>query len=180
MLIRSKIAIFAPLKSVVNKTKEIMKRFCLIVAALIVAATTLTTNKAEAQNAHEWVAGPKVSIYARWNAVAGVGAYARYGITNNLRVEPAFVVLCKKGYAVDLSADLQYAIYLPSNFEVYPMVGMSYNHTSKSSLGVNLGAGTSYSISNRVSVNTSIKYMLQTAAYVRNPIIFSFGMGYRF
>ncbi len=157
-----------------------MKRFYLIVAAIVVAATTLTTNSASAQNAHEWVAGPKVSIYARWNGLAGVGAYARYGITNSLRIEPAFAVLCRRGAIIDVSADLQYAFHLPSNFELFPMVGLSYNHASKSSLGVNLGTGAAYNVSNRFSVNTSIKYMLETSKYMVNPIIFSFGMGYRF
>ncbi len=157
-----------------------MNKKILLSVATLIAATLATVNSANAQGAQEFVVGPKVSIYARWQGLAGVGAFARYGLTDNIRVEPAFVILCRKGAAVDISADVHYAFNLSDDFEIYPIAGLSFNKAYVASLGLNLGAGASYSISNRVSVHTDLKYMFESASRSRNPIIFSFGTGYRF
>lgn len=155
-----------------------LKKLALALIALV--ATTAFITPTSAQEQGEWTGGVKFNIYSRWNGTAGVGVYARYGLSDALRVEPAVVLLCKKGMSFDISGDLQYPISLSNNLEVYPIAGLSFNDPYTWGLGINVGGGVGYELSNRINVNLGLKWIIQTQKYITNPILFSFGGGYKF
>ncbi len=153
-----------------------LKKIIFAVTALIVASTSLVS----AQNAGEWKVGGKLNIYSNWDGAIGIGAYGRYGLNSDFRLEPSFVILCKQGMSVDISADVQYPIQLSPEFELYPLAGLSLNDPGKFGLGVNLGTGLGYKLTNKVSIDFGLKWVIQTQDFTPNPLIFSFGSGYKF
>ena len=77
--------------------------------AAIVALFAVTT--VSAQTPGNWAVGPKIGIYTNAGAegaIFGIGATGFYSFTDNWRVAPSIVALCKTGCSVDISADVQY------------------------------------------------------------------------
>ncbi len=148
--------------------------------ALLTIALTVAISDSSAQVAGQWKFGAMTSIYSRWDGAAAIGAYGRYGFGNHLRIEPSFLIYCRKGMSVDISGDVQYPIALNNGFELYPLAGISINDPGKLGVGLNLGSGLGYNIDNKFSLDCGLKWRLQSQKYIRNPVIFSFGAGYRF
>lgn len=155
-----------------------MKKILFALAAII--ATLATVNTTSAQSLGDWNVGGRINIYSRWNGTVGIGAYGRYGFDNGLRVEPAVMFLCEKGMSVDISADLQYATEVASGLELYPLAGISLNDPGKFGLGINLGGGAEYYLSERLSTGLGLKWIIQTQKYVSNPLVISLSCGYKF
>lgn len=110
----------------------------------------------------------------------GIGVYGRHALGDNLRIEPSFSFLCQTGMSIDLTADVHYPIALSDGFEAYPLAGLSLNDPGSFGLGINVGGGLGYKISDVVNVDFGLKWTLQTQKYITNPFIISFGVGYKF
>ncbi len=151
----------------------------IFISLVAIVATLSTINTASAQD-YGWTAGGRVSIYSGWNGAVGVGVYARHGIADIFRIEPSFTILCETGMSIEAAADLQYPIGICEGFEAYPLAGVSFNDPGKFGVGINFGGGLGYSISNRLSADFGVKWILQTQKYVSNPVVFSLGCGYKF
>lgn len=155
-----------------------LKKFLLTLVAIVATAATVSTTSA--QDLSGWSAGGKISIYSGWNGTVGVGVFARHDIGDMFRIEPSFLFLCEKGMSIEVAADLQYPIDLSENFEVYPLAGLTLNDPGKFGLGINIGGGLGYKISNRLTTDLGLKWIIQTQKYISNPIAISLGCGYKF
>ena len=155
-----------------------MKKILLtVVAALCMAGA------ASAQDKGKWALGPQIGVYTNTGgdgAIFGVGAVARYTFTDRWRIQPAVTFLCKKHCSVDISADMQY-IFHPARFwKLYPQLGLSANDIGDWSCGINVGAGTDFSIARNWDLTAGFKWMIQTHKNWKNPIIISLGATYKF
>ncbi len=151
-----------------------------IFLAIIAVCALFTVSTASAQEQGEIKAGAKMAVYSGWNGTFGIGAYARYGLTDDLRLEPSLLYLCRKGMSVDFSIDAQYAFDISDSFEAYPAVGIALNDPAKFGLGINFGGGASYKLSDVVDIDFGVKWVLQTQSYISNPLVFSLGGSYKF
>ena len=155
-----------------------MKKILLAaIAALCMAGA------ASAQDRGGWGIGPQIGVYTNTGAdgaIFGIGAAARYGITDAWRVQPAVTFLCKKYCSVDISADVQYLSKVASFWTVYPQAGLSANDIGDWSCGINLGAGTDFAIARNWDLSAGFKWMVQTRKYAKNPIIINVGATYKF
>lgn len=143
----------------------------------------LTIGAVSAQDKGKWGVGPKIGLYtnAGGNGVIfGIGAAARYSVTDNWRIEPAVTVLCRKYCSVDISADVHYLFKIARDWTIYPMAGLSANDIGKWSCGINLGGGADFSITRNWDVSAGLKWMIQTARWHRNPILIQIGTTYKF
>ncbi len=146
------------------------------VAAMVVAATTT----ASAQDLSGWTLGGKLGVYSRWAGTTGIGIYGRHALSESLRIEPTLTFLCKKGMSVDIAADVQYPIDTDLGIEVYPLAGLSLNDPGKFGLGINLGAGAGYQLTEKLNIDFGVKWIIQTQKYIANPVVFSLGCGHKF
>lgn len=138
---------------------------------------------ASAQDKGNWAVGPKIGLYTNTGGdgvVFGIGALGRYSFTDEWRVEPAITALCRKGCSVDINADVQYLFHVADQWNVYPLAGISANDIGGWSCGINLGAGTDFSIAHNWDLTAGIKWMIQTAAWHKNPVIITLGASYKF
>lgn len=138
---------------------------------------------ASAQDKGRWGVGPKVGIYTNTGAngaIFGIGAAGRYSFSDKWRVEPSITALTRKGCSVDISADVQYIIRLASKWSIFPQAGLSANDIDGWSAGINLGAGTDFSLTSNWDLTAGLKWMIQTAKSHKNPLIITVGGVYKF
>lgn len=162
-----------------------MKKIFLTVIVVLLAVTTVS-----AQHKGDWGVGPKIGVYTNAGAdgaIFGIGAAGQYSITDNWRVAPSILALCKTDCSVDISADVQYLFNIAPDWHIYPLAGISANDIGDWSCGINLGGGADFSITRNWDVSAGFKWMIQTAKdYVpgfvkrRNPIVINIGATYRF
>ena len=77
-----------------------MKKIFLTVIVVLLAVTTVS-----AQYKGDWGVGPKIGVYTNAGAdgaIFGIGAAGQYSITDNWRVAPSILALCKTGCSVDI------------------------------------------------------------------------------
>ena len=116
-----------------------MKKIFLTVIVALLAVTTVS-----AQYKGDWGVGPKIGVYTNAGAdgaIFGIGAAGQYSITDNWRVAPSILALCKTGCSVDISADVQYLFNIAPDWHIYPLAGISANDIGDWSCGINLGGG---------------------------------------
>lgn len=152
-----------------------MKRLLLSLALLV-----STFSAYSSQKEGEWVVGGKMNLYTGWDGTFGIGAYCRYGITDQLRVEPAAVFLCRTGCSVDLSADLQYAFPIEDSFEIFPLAGISVNDPGNFGVGLCVGGGMNFLTKLDWDFTANVKWMVETQKYIANPVVVSIGAHYKF
>jgi len=155
-----------------------MKKIILAAVAALCAAGVVS-----AQDKGKWGVGPQIGIYTNTGAdgaIFGVGAAGRYSFTDTWRIQPSITALCKSGCSVDIAADVQYLFRIADSWSIYPQAGLSANDIGDWSMGVNLGAGTDFSIARNWDLSAGFKWMIQTHKYWKNPIIINIGATYRF
>lgn len=155
-----------------------MKKFLLSAAAALFACTTLS-----AQDKGDWEILPRLNIYTATggDAVFGLGAAARYNLTDAVRLEPGLTFLLHKGCSVDFNCDVHYLFHVAPSWNVFPLAGIGVNDFGNGSMGINLGAGADYKVADRWSLTAGVKYMIQTAKFtIDNPVIVTVGGSYRF
>ena len=138
-----------------------MKKIFLTVIVVLLAVTTVS-----AQYKGDWGVGPKIGVYTNAGAdgaIFGIGAAGQYSITDNWRVAPSILALCKTGCSVDISADVQYLFNIAPDWHIYPLAGISANDIGDWSCGINLGGGADFSITRNWDVSAGFKWMIQTA-----------------
>lgn len=157
-----------------------MKKILLIVALIITTLPSMWARESDSES-RGWGVGGKINIYSGWNGAIGIGAYTRHYLGGSgFRLEPSLVIICEEGSSIDLTTDLQYPLKLSHALELYPLVGLSLNDPGKLALGVNMGGGLGYKISQKVTADFGIKYMISTLKAYNNPLIFSIGCGFNF
>ena len=112
-----------------------MKKIFLTVIVVLLAVTTVS-----AQYKGDWGVGPKIGVYTNAGAdgaIFGIGAAGQYSITDNWRVAPSILALCKTDCSVDISADVQYLFNIAPDWHIYPLAGISANDIGDWSCGIN-------------------------------------------
>ncbi|MEG1645618.1 MAG: porin family protein [Alistipes sp.] len=154
-----------------------MKKFILLAVAAIFVITSTT-----AQEKGQWSVGPKIGIYTHTGggAIFGLGAIARYNITDAWRIEPGITALFKSGCSVDINCDIHYLFELGDKFTLYPLAGLSASDIGKWGFGINLGAGADYKIADHWDLSAGVKWLPVFESLRKNPIIISVGGSYKF
>lgn len=150
---------------------------------LLLLGAMFLTGAASAQDKGKWALGPQIGVYTNAGAngaIFGVGAVSRYAITDVWRLQPAVTFLCKDNCSVDISADLQYLFHPTRFWKLYPQVGLSANDIGEWSCGIDVGAGTDFSIARNWDLSAGFKWMIQTHKDWKNPIIINVGATYKF
>lgn len=108
----------------------------------------------------------------------GVGAKARYGLTDDIRLEGGVNYFLPKNNvsALDFGVNAHYVVSLDEKISVYPLVGISYYRASVSlggatvsngDLTINFGGGASYQLNNKLSLGAELKYQ----TYIKTPVV---------
>ena len=149
--------------------------------AAIVALFAVTT--VSAQTPGNWAVGPKIGIYTNAGAegaIFGIGATGFYSFTDNWRVAPSIVALCKTGCSVDISADVQYLFNIAPDWHIYPQAGLSANALFGWSCGINLGGGADFSVARNWDLSAGLKWQPMFDDWRKNPVVISIGAAYKF
>lgn len=154
-----------------------MKKFLLTLAVLVASFSA-----ASAQEAGQWTIGPRMNIYTNSGdgAILGLGAYARYNITDAWRVEPGLTALFHSYCSIDLNCDVHYLYEVASGWTVYPLAGLSVSDMGEWALGMNLGAGVDYKVAYDWDLSAGVKWMPVFDKWRKNPIVITIGASYRF
>ena len=150
---------------------------------LLAAVVALFATAAWAQTPGNWAVGPQIGVYANTGApgaVLGIGAVGRYSFTDNGRIQPSLMGICKAGCSIDLSADVQYLCDVAPDWKVYPLAGLSANDIGGWSCGIHLGGGADFSVARNWDITAGLKWIIQTAQYHKNPILINVGACYKF
>jgi len=115
----------------------------------------------------------------------GVGAKFNYNITDPIQLSPSFNYFLKKdGVSMwELNADVHYLFPVADNLNVYPLAGLALlgtktdagdlydefeelgyevesDSSSSTNIGLNLGGGVSYKLTDNISIGAELKYTL--------------------
>ena len=153
-----------------------MKKFLFsaIVALFAVSAVS-------AQDKGNWALGPRMNIYTNTgDAVVGLGAFGRYSITDNWRIEPSLMALLHSGCSIDISVDAQYLFHLGRGWSVYPAVGFTANDIGKWAAGLNIGGGFDFEVARNWDLSAGLKWQPMFDDWRKNPVVISIGAAYKF
>ena len=154
-----------------------MKKLLLLAAALVVSFSTIS-----AQETGQWTVGPRMNIYTNSGdgAILGLGAYARYNITDAWRVEPGITALFHSGCSVDINCDVHYLFEVAPQWTVYPVAGLTVSDMGRWALGMNLGVGADFAVARDWDISAGVKWMPVFEELRKNPIVISIGGSYKF
>lgn len=138
---------------------------------------------AAAQEPGNAAIGPRLGFYSHTGhqgEVLGVGATGRYALSKHWRAEGNLLALCVKGASIDVNANMQYLFKLAPIWSLYPMAGISANDLGKWSCGINLGAGTDFTLARHWDLTADVRWIIQTAKGMKDPFVISIGAAYKF
>ncbi|MEG1612363.1 MAG: porin family protein [Alistipes sp.] len=150
-----------------------------MIFAAIVAL--FVTTSVSAQNKGQWSIMPKMALYTNvGDAVIGVGAAARYSISDTWRIEPGITALLHDGCSVDINCDVHYLFDLGAGWSIYPLAGITANDIGKWAVGINLGGAFDYAVSRNWDISAGLKWQPMFDDYRKNGILISVGGSYKF
>lgn len=95
----------------------------------------------------------------------GLGAGLTAGVIKNIDFAPSFnYYFVDHGHMWTIDADFHYNFDVAEDFQVYPLVGLSVfnwgakGFDSKTKVGVNLGGGVKYALTNSIGIFAECKY----------------------
>lgn len=153
-----------------------------IAAVAIAAAFTPATASAAVGDKTIGVMGG----FASYNDGGFADIYFKYHFAPHVRFAPdlGYVFRSDHKQAFILNADVQLPFTIVKSFEVYPLVGVTYNfweyqhgggHLSRA--GFNFGAGISFNLTSQISVDAKAKYSLMNDT---GGCFVGIGLGYTF
>lgn len=154
-----------------------MKRFFLLCFVL-----SLFVVPVSAEENGQWALGPRMNIYTNTGdrAIIGLGAFARFNLTEGLRMEPMVVALFDEGSSIDAGVDLHYLFQVADRWHIYPVVGVTVSDIDKWALGMNVGGGVDFRIAQSWDLSAGVKWMPVFDSARKNPVVISVGGAYRF
>jgi outer membrane autotransporter barrel domain len=169
-----------------------MKKLGLLVAAIIISATTVFAQKGEKS------VGVNLGYGLDIESVK-IGANFKYNFTDEIRVAPSFDYFLKKNNVTmwAVNADANYLFNVAEGIKVYPLAGLalvgvsfdgfSYDlgpgmsiesdGVSNTELGINLGAGADFRLTEVIDFNVEAKYQIVDNW---NQLVLSVGVSYKF
>ncbi len=150
-----------------------MKKLSILIASLLFVV--MFTSSSSAQNLK---IGGGISYATDLNSV-GFSVNANYKISSKLQVAPSFIYFLKKDlvswYALDL--DGHYVLSSNKNFQIFGIVGLGFTFTSidlgpfgtfsDTNTGINVGAGFTKKLSDKLSLFSEIKYSISSGSYLK-------------
>ncbi|MBO7602121.1 MAG: outer membrane beta-barrel protein [Bacteroidaceae bacterium] len=142
-----------------------MKKYLFMLVALLTMSTAAFAQKG--------VTGFGVNgAYDDLNGQFGIGVKLQYGFINQLRGEVSGDFFFKKNdlSLVDVNGNLHFVVPVVDKFNVYPLAGLNiafFNHDIPTRLGVNLGGGLEYFITDTVKIGGEAKYIVSDNGYSR-------------
>ena len=133
----------------------------------------------------------------------GIGVKGGYGITDAIRAQATFDYFLKKNNVSwwDLNLDVHYLFPIGNNIKVYPLAGLTYlrgsvdgftqtvntpdgsvtvgsnESYSDGNLGLNLGGGFQYDLTDKLVLNAEVKFQIIKNT---NQGVISAGLAYKF
>jgi len=116
----------------------------------------------------------------------GIGVKYQYNFTDNLRFEPSINYFFENDGVdmFDLNANVHYLFPMASNIRVYPLAGLTFaswdagkSFDNITRLGVNLGGGAEFDLTNNLMLNFELKYQFVSDL---DQAIFNVGIAYMF
>ena len=114
----------------------------------------------------------------------GIGVKYQYNITDNIRLEPSMNYFFEnKGVDMfDFNANAHYLFPMSSsNVRVYPLAGLTFARWDfgkvVSRLGVNVGGGAEFDITDKLILNFELKYQVVSDL---DQAVFNVGLAYTF
>lgn len=113
----------------------------------------------------------------------GLGAGVTLGLTNSVDLAPSVNIYFGDGTCFTLDGDFHLNLPVGDEFTVYPLVGPaifhnSYDHRSWSKLGVNLGCGGRYNVTNTLDIFAELKYQFLFDADGFDDTFFTVGVSF--
>ncbi len=120
-----------------------------------------------------------------------IGPKVQYCFTDAIRAEFACNYFFKKDYTsmLDLNLNAHYLFKLSNKFNIYPLAGIYFTHITTEvdvfgdrisdwdeKLGINLGVGAKYNLTNAIALDFEAKYQL----FGINQAVISLGATYTF
>lgn len=150
----------------------------LLLSAIVALCAMATVSAQEAGN---WSLGPRVSLYTNTgDTVIGLGAYARYSISDHWRLEPSIQGLLHDECSIDVNLDVHYLFRVAEWWNIYPAVGITTNEIGRWAFGMNVGMGFDFNIARHWEITPSIKWSPMFDDWRTNPVVISIGAAYRF
>lgn len=154
-----------------------MKKFMLLIAAVILGISTMSAQKGQHAVGINLNYGSEVETL-------GLGAKFQYGFTNEIRGEMAFNHYFKNnGWKMwDLEATAHYLFPLSEKITFYPLAGLCFAKASgkgwsNSEWGANLGGGVDFALAVNLNLNFEAKYQLISDL---DQAMISIGLAYKF
>lgn len=155
-----------------------MKKLLLI----FIAAAGLSLSSLSAQSTGTFAVGAHLGFGSEIESI-GIGAHAQFNVMEFVRVAPSFTVFPGKADMWMIAADGHYLLPISYNFLFYPIAGVNVSgwkfegYSSKSRLGLDLGAGLQYEVS--FNIITNLEYRYQAISDYSQSLITA-GIAYRF
>lgn len=160
---------------------KIMRKILVLLVCLCACVATSYAQKGESALG--------VSLNYGNEANLGLGLKYRYGITDHLRLEPAFDYYFKNDHFSmwDLGANLHYVFPVADRVSVYPLAGLNYaqgkahlsdlgegwSNVTSGKIAINLGAGVDFKMASNVNLNLELKYQIVENM---NQLVLGFGI----
>ena len=118
-------------------------------------------------------------VYDDWNGQFGIGVKLQHNFADQFRSEIGTDLFFKKYdiSMVDVNANFHYVVPVASQFNVYPLVGANiafFNHDILTRIGLNLGGGLEYYITDTVKLVGEAKYIVSDNGFSRFGANFGF------
>jgi outer membrane protein X len=100
-----------------------------------------------------------------------IGVKFNYGLTDLIRISPSFNYFLEKNglSGWEINADAHYLFSVAPKLTVYPLAGLTFtgwsfggggSSSTETRLGVNIGAGIGYELTDNISLGLELKYSL--------------------
>ena len=102
---------------------------------------------------------------------------AQFGITESIRVAPSFNFIFGDFSGTEINGDLHYLFNVTESVTVYPLAGLGLTSGGgRSNLGLNLGGGANFGITETLKIFAELKTVLLIDFY--SPIVIGGGVLY--
>jgi outer membrane protein X len=167
--------------------KKFMKKFYLVLLIGLMSVSSVFAQKGET------TVGLNLGYGSEIKSI-GIGAKVGYGITDQIRIAPSFNYFLEKDYLSqwEVNADLHYLFPLSDKVTVYPLAGVAYinwkvnfgdifgdddSSATTSKIGINLGGGIGYSLTEKISIGAELKYSVVSDF---DQAVFAVNIAYKF
>ncbi len=143
-----------------------MKKFLVMLVCMCAFATASYAQQGQGMAGINLLYGNDTNI--------GLGVKYRYGLTDNLRIEPHFNYFFKHDYFSmwDLGANFHYVFPVAETVGIYPLAGLAYSNgkahgsdfggedVSDGKISINLGCGADFQMASNITLSIEAKYQI--------------------